>query len=237
VTRAILLSFVVAVPVVAAPPPKDSATTKILRLFGEVIDPDKDCTISLDGERLRMSIPGTTHGIHFDGSNNNAPRVLQDVTGDFVVKVKVVKTALPADYGPEGLAGAGLIVTDADQAATFQRFHTIASTSGGGSNRVECYRFSSSFTDPPSAMKAGVFSMGGHLPSGAADKPVYLKVTRTGSTVSTATSADGTAWVSDSKHTLKLSRTVRVGVFANHSGKKPYEAEFESFTVSTPSQK
>jgi regulation of enolase protein 1 (concanavalin A-like superfamily) len=231
--RVVILLVAVSLPVTAAPPPTETEAAKLKRLWGETSDPDKDCTFSLDGDRLRISMPASVHSIDISGNRKNAPRVLRDAIGDFVMNVKIVKTALPAGFGQDGLAGAGLIISDDEYVATFQRFHTRTVTADGIVGRAECYRFRNNYVDPDRLQNVArvAMSMSDLLPPGMADKPVYLRLTRKGSEFTTATSPDGKTWVPDSKHVLELTSKVRVGVVANHSGNKPYEAEFESLTV------
>jgi regulation of enolase protein 1 (concanavalin A-like superfamily) len=57
--------------------------------WGQIIDPDRDCQFRLDGGRLTISVPATRHDLAAETGGLNAPRVLRDIEGDFIVQVKV----------------------------------------------------------------------------------------------------------------------------------------------------
>src|SRR5262249_32616428 len=57
--------------------------------WGKAVDPDGDCKFSLDQGKLTIKLPGKDHALAFERNQMNAPRVLRDVEGDFVVQVKV----------------------------------------------------------------------------------------------------------------------------------------------------
>jgi hypothetical protein len=57
--------------------------------WGEVIDPDGDCRVSLEGKKLTVAIPATKHDLSVEVGDVNSPRVLSNIEGDFVAQVKV----------------------------------------------------------------------------------------------------------------------------------------------------
>ena len=57
--------------------------------WGEPIDPLGDCQLQSSSDSLTISVPGTLHSLAPANKNFDAPRVLQDVQGDFTVEVKV----------------------------------------------------------------------------------------------------------------------------------------------------
>src|SRR6185369_8187758 len=60
-----------------------------IRGWGDVVDPDGDCTIRFRQGKLSITVPGTPHDLSPLYEKKNAPRVLREVTGDFSVRVKV----------------------------------------------------------------------------------------------------------------------------------------------------
>jgi regulation of enolase protein 1 (concanavalin A-like superfamily) len=62
--------------------------------WGTITDPGLDSNISAEGGRLTISVPGGRHDLWFGGTDAatkfNAPRVWQELEGDFVVTVKVI---------------------------------------------------------------------------------------------------------------------------------------------------
>src|SRR4051794_7956486 len=84
--------------------------------WGRVIDPWRDCDVTLDrdNERLKIQVPGTPHVLSAEVPQlpMNAPRVLRHVRGDFTAGVRVLGRLEPGQsktthYDP--YHGAGLI--------------------------------------------------------------------------------------------------------------------------------
>ena len=95
----------------------DDAAPKDLSGWGRVLDPSRDCEMSLDVERdrLRITVPGTPHVLSAEDASlpMNAPRVVRRVRGDFTAVVRVLGRFDPGRskttyYDP--YHGAGLIV-------------------------------------------------------------------------------------------------------------------------------
>jgi hypothetical protein len=67
----------------------DAEKLQTIPVWGEVIDPDGDCDFAFDKGTLKVSIPGKDHALAMERGQINAPRVLQEVKGDFVAQVRV----------------------------------------------------------------------------------------------------------------------------------------------------
>jgi uncharacterized protein (TIGR03067 family) len=72
----------------AAKPPAES--TKVIPGLGTVTDPNSDCQITGDATRLTISIPGSDHALVTEQKRMTAPRILQEVSGDFTAQVKIL---------------------------------------------------------------------------------------------------------------------------------------------------
>src|SRR5262249_10345217 len=99
---------------------------KPLTGWGTAIDPDGDCEIEAQGKNLSITIPGTYHDLNADMDKYNAPRVLREVTGDFVIQVKVVGDFKPGakSLNPKSVPynGAGIFVwRDSDNFIRLER--------------------------------------------------------------------------------------------------------------------
>src|SRR5436189_4997988 len=58
--------------------------------WGTAIDPDRDCKFFTSKDSLLISVPGShPHDLAADIDLINAPRILQNVHGDFTIQVKV----------------------------------------------------------------------------------------------------------------------------------------------------
>ena len=68
----------------------DDATPRDLSGWGRVLDPSRDCDVSLDVEhdRLKITVPGTPHVLSAEDPKlpMNAPRVVRRVRGDFTAE-------------------------------------------------------------------------------------------------------------------------------------------------------
>ena len=101
--------------------------------WGTAFDPVKDAEIVGEKNRLRINVTGSRHQLAVAQQILNAPRVMREVEGDFVLTVKVV-----GDFKPGGKStnpksvpfnGAGIIVfSDTDN---FIRVERAAVSRGG----------------------------------------------------------------------------------------------------------
>ena len=115
--RSCLLCTIMAAPCFAAETDEHGARPNEVPGWGRVIDPWRDCDVSLDreNERLKIQVPGTPHVLSAEVSQlpMNAPRVIRRVRGDFTADVHVLGRLEPGrtrttHYDP--YHGAGLIV-------------------------------------------------------------------------------------------------------------------------------
>ena len=67
----------------------DDKPQPTLKGWGEAIDPDGDCRIGLDEDKVTISVPPTRHDLSVEVGDVNSPRVLRNIEGDFIVQVKV----------------------------------------------------------------------------------------------------------------------------------------------------
>ena len=78
---------------------RGAASPRILKGWGEAIDPDGDCSIHLADGRLTIKVPAPMrrkgHGLEAERNTLNAPRVLRDIEGDFIADLKVDGTFKP----------------------------------------------------------------------------------------------------------------------------------------------
>src|SRR5262245_23570907 len=91
---AILVLACVPIMAIAAPIPKEDDAVRIRRVYGETIDPDRDCKFEMTGEKLRLTIPGKQHFV--ERKLYNAPRVAREIEGDFTLTVRVTFPIRPA---------------------------------------------------------------------------------------------------------------------------------------------
>ena len=99
---------------VASGTPVEPAEKKALAIegWGNVLDPDGDCTIKADKDVLTISVPATYHDVNARVKKYNAPRVLREAEGDFTAQVKVTGEMIPGEksttQNSAAFMGAGL---------------------------------------------------------------------------------------------------------------------------------
>ena len=198
--------------------------------WGQVIDPDGDCTITASDGKITVTVPGTTHDLssyHSIYKKRNAPRVLQEVDGDFTVEVEVSGTFEPGTAGtlPEAYPfnGAGLLLWDND--ADYVRFerNVWVTSQGEHSSYTPLFEYWQNdqdlMQDQPSSKP---FFKG---PS------TWLRITRQGNQLHAAVSNDGTNWIEQNPVTVQLPEKIEVGVDAINTSKKPFKVEFSELKL------
>ena len=88
-----------------------------IRGWGSLIDPDGDCSFLIQSDRVSIQVPGSPHGLSSEIDRMNAPRILQDIRGDFAVEVRIDGKFLPGESTFAGRAaynGAGVLLWQDD---------------------------------------------------------------------------------------------------------------------------
>jgi hypothetical protein len=229
--RVLVVLLVVAASVSAAPPPKESAETKLRRLFGTPYDPEKDSSITLDGSQLRIKIPGTPHRFTpgYESEKSSAPRCRRELAGDFDVRVQVISVTPPGPKtdGAAMTAGGLFVGTDDDKFITMSRYTTKAGD-GDGVNPQFLFQYH---------LPGGSNSHLGPLKDESKDKAVQLRLVREKNKIVGYYSFDGKLWtmsqrIEDTGWTWP--DKVYVGVFASHGVNHAVEGVFENFEVIQP---
>jgi hypothetical protein len=201
------------------------------KLWGNSVDPDGDCLFHVDLGKLHIKIPGTPHrlGIESGAGAINAPRVLQEIEGDFNAEVQVplsAPTAKQNHLGKYPWYGAGIVVWQDDKNYL----------------RLERARIIFGQNNAPSYTSWELRSGGKHTRKGAVDEgrlddaePAILKLDRKGKIFTAAYSQDGKAWKDLPPITVDLAKRLSVGVTASHNTSAAYEAVFDRLKI-TPSK-
>jgi serine/threonine protein kinase/regulation of enolase protein 1 (concanavalin A-like superfamily) len=170
--------------------------------WGRVHDPAGDGTFESRGGVLRLAVPAGDHDLSpLRDFNLRAPRVWEDVEGDFTLQVRVDAPdrtpAASASRAGYAVAGAGLLVwQDENNFVRFVRAYTPVDAKMPV--RVEQHWFRNG-------------SPGGGL--GSPDTP-WLQLERKAGRVVLRTSADGRSWVEVGAVDLAAGGRLRVGVVA-----------------------
>jgi hypothetical protein len=228
------LVFATSFALAASPVSKEDDATRLRRLYGTPVDPDKDCTIDLNGDALRITIPATRHVIedppHKQPVRINAPHTWTEVTGDFTATVQVsfpIRPAAPPGDNRTADANAGLIAMSENEV-------------------VLVMRRESTFPKPvPNPQQEDfhfdrITHKGRYMTSAAAADGAgggaYLRLTRDGKVVTAFWGRDGKKWHEFSRRDYQVGwgKTVRVGVVAENEYEAPFAATFGRFRITQP---
>lgn len=208
---------------------KTAKPAKTLEGWGTVTNSRKDCTLKNEEGKLTITVPGTPHNLNREISDLNAPRVLQEVEGDFAIQVKVSGDFNPSPVStvaPRGKAynGAGLLLWVDEN--LFVRLERNIWINGPGS--ADCH--------PPlfEVVVKGV-------PTGTSPSPVpatffgtpatWFRLERKGDVITPSMSHNGIDWTTSGTATLKMPHKISVGVAAVNTSKKQFKAVFEGLTL------
>ena len=206
----------------AAPVPKETEAEKIRRLYGKFVDPDRDCTVTLDGSVLKIRVPGRPHGLVPPRGLLNAPRVVRDVEGDFTATVKI-RVLAPGGDRPPARFTAGLLVmaSDADLVYHARQLDTTRPMPrlSGAHGLVLGGRQTRSGTSG-----GGIFSA----------ETATFRVHRVKDKVRLAVASGADRWHTMPELTAPFPDRVLVGLYAGQEGATSFTAEFEDFVVVRP---
>ncbi len=207
---------------VSGTPEPDPKGTE-LKDWGLAIDPDKDCKFTPGDKGIAFEVPGTLHDLFFDGGPTNAPRVLREVEGDFVMTVKVAGEFKPGpkSTNPKSAPyhGAGILLwSDSDNNIRFERLAFLKQ-----GKIVTGVAFQEREGGYNGALHNETFKAG----------DCYLRLERKGSRIFGAISSDGTAWKQLKPIDTVWPAKLKVGLTAVTTSSEPFSVKFEEFDLKT----
>jgi len=198
--------------------------------WGESVDPGRDCQIKADGGRLSIAVPGTKHDLSAEAGDLNAPRVLGDVSGDFIAQVKVSGNIRHAGKSTSaryvGYHGAGLLLWQ--DARTYLRLERAAVLLQDG--RVVHYV-------NLELRKDGQNVAGAATSAEIPDRDTYLRIERRGRRLQGLVSEDGVKWLACRPIDADLPVPLKLGVAAVSTSTEPFTAVFADLEVFTKGPK
>jgi regulation of enolase protein 1 (concanavalin A-like superfamily) len=199
----------------------DKPKAKIINGFGEYIDLDQDCRITEDDAHVALTIPGRIHDLRPDQKVMNAPRVVQELAGDFVIQVKLPGAlkldgkALPSN--PYALAGAGIVIMLDDKNCIYvERLVALRANKITSSSCLVYYK---------DGQLVKIESLDGK------NQDTWLRIERRDKTLTASTSQELGEWTPFKALTVDLPKKVKVGIFAKNSSSKPFSADFEALKI------
>jgi hypothetical protein len=222
-SNAVLASVICVTAAYTAPIPRELKSPAIERLFGTPSDPSGKCEFALQGETLRVVVPGDVEcaATHLKG----APRTSRIVEGDFVAVVKVsYHPPKDEDGKATGHFGAGLAAWVDDQTYVFiNRHHWPA---GAGKP------WSGGFDTHIHLPDVNPVSHGATCEGTGPELWGLLRLTRKGNEFTTEESRDGgKTWNRTGRIEGIVPGKLQVGVVAVNATKLKAEVMFEGFVV------
>jgi uncharacterized protein (TIGR03067 family) len=211
----------------AQPAPKKTAE---IPGWGTFIDPDGTCSFRNQDGKLTLTIPAGQYDFWYGEADAarryNAPRVLQQVEGDFSIQVKVTADWSPKPALPSGRCfyAAGLIVYDSQhQYLRLERCYFIHRRTG----TLHC--FAAPLYDLNEKRRVAERVAGADYFAG---RSTWLRVQRVGQRVGTSISHDGLNWTQKGVLTTVFPNKVKIGVLALNGSASDFVAEFDDLKVS-----
>jgi regulation of enolase protein 1 (concanavalin A-like superfamily) len=226
---------------IVATPAVSQSSPQVVKGWGEVTDPDGDCKVTSNGGKVTIEMPGGYHDLWPEKDKMgkvNAPRILQDVEGDFVVTVKITGAIKPqkgtmvpklASGGPFQ-SGCLIIWQDKDSFLRFDRSGVYSSTKDKNMAffYLQAFKDAKRVTDKESNKAINIFK------EGQLDEDGYLRLERKDGKVYPSYSQDGgKTWLALPlpSVTIDLPQKVKIGVGAVNNTTKAFSVQFQDFEV------
>jgi RNA polymerase sigma factor (sigma-70 family) len=189
--------------------------------WGLTVNPDGDCTIAPEGNTLVIGLPPAPHDLSAELARMNAPRVLEEVEGDFRVQVKVCGVLRPTARGTVPgrvpYQAGGLLLWGDNR--NYVRLERAAMQRDGAIASMVAFEM---------RVKG---EMAGARATEVADQDTYLRLERHGNQVLGWVSADGQQWRPLEPLELALPAKVRVGVAAVNAARQPLSIRYEEYQI------
>lgn len=207
---------------VAAPAPKEA---------WHQVDPDRDCKFSRKDSTEILELPGTDHDLAPKRKRFNAPRLLREVEGDFLIQVRVSGCFHPSAKstveGENPSVAAGLVLIPADDNCIRMEFEAYC-RNGEHLNcpviRMRGERIANMFTELQVPWKPE--------PTAAKETQMYLSLERRREFICEAYSSVGKKCTHAFKVRVKdLPGKVKVGFAAYSTSTEPFKATFDELKL------
>lgn len=189
--------------------------------WGRRFDPDGDCTFNVQGGALTIEVPATPHDLSIELGRTNAPRMLQEVIGDFSIEVKVCGVLRPPAGGsvPGRLAyQAGGILLWVDE-RNYVRLERAALNRNGDLSTYVAYEARVDGLPRPSRSL------------NLSDQDVYLRLERRGKQLRAFVRGEDGPWRPQQDINLELPAKVQIGVAVVNAAQQQLQVRFEGLRI------
>jgi regulation of enolase protein 1 (concanavalin A-like superfamily) len=200
----------------------DDEPILIVRGWGEYVDSDSDCPISVNGRKVVIKVPDAAHDFAGELNHWNAPRIVRDAKGDFIIDVKVSGQFKPVDgsnipprrsYNGGGI----LLIKDKNNHVSLQRGAVYLD------DKVRHYLNFELRKD--GELTTSLYKVD------LEDGDVHLRLDRRGKKVYGMGSNDGINWKSYDPIEIDFPDELTVAIAAINSSKAPFACAFEDFAI------
>jgi hypothetical protein len=195
------------------------------------VDPDRDCKFVFRGGTVTIELPGSDHDLAPKRGLFNAPRILRDVKGDFLMEVRVSGSFRPSvkssAKGEKPSVAAGLVMINDEK-------ECIRLEYGVYRQKEEQYK------SPAFRMEADrdiAFCMHWPVPwekdvQARNEEHIYLRLDRRGRFIYQALSPDGKNWTYQARiDDPKMSAKLKIGLAAYSTSAEPFKPCFDRFKL------
>lgn len=222
-----LILFLFSFSAFAAPAPTPFKTG-----WEQPIDPNHDCKFVFKRSTVTIEIPGGDHDLDPKRKRFNAPRLLREMEGDFIIQVRVCASFRPsaksAVDGQEPRVAAGLVLIPADKNCIRLEY--------------QAYRRKEKDTICANFQMRGeqIFNMGmgWAVPwkpeaGRVKDEHAYLRLQRRGEFIYTYLSSDGENWTYSGFNVgvPGLARKVKAGLAGYSTSRETFNVRFDHFKL------
>lgn len=199
----------------------------------ERADPDHDCKIVMKNNTVTMELPGGDHDLAPKRKRFNAPRLLREVEGDFIMQVRVCGSFCPsaksAVAGQEPRVAAGLVLIPADDNCIrleYGSYRRNGEQRLGPAFRMRGEQVWNMYED------GWKFPWEQEIRKGN-EVRIYLRLEREGRTIHRLLGPDGEKWHGRGVETVipDLPTKLKVGLAAYSTSTEPFEVRFDQFKL------
>ena len=209
-----------------APAAPSSINGQSIPGWGNVIDPDGDCTVAFADGKLVVNLPGTDHALMPERGRANAPRVMQEVTGPFDVQVKVTQRfkggAKTIVAGRSPYQDAGLLVWLDDK----NNLKLAPAQIGRNGESFRYFHLEFRYEG-----KYGELNLPRESVNLLKAPTYYLRLQIHKDKTTASVSGDGVKWFSTSLPGDDLKEKMQVGIIAENNTTSPLTIGFEEFAL------
>lgn len=184
--------------------------------WGTLVDPLGDCPVDFTNKGIQLTVPPGVHQLNPVMERVTAPRIWNDVAGDFLFEARVIDFPRPElDTGANGnrsYIAAGLVLWQDEK--SFLRW-TRSASAEANAVYLSCEQF-----DNAKFVGGGNFKLD--------DQPIWLRIERRGNTLRMSASSNGNDWKQMIERQSNYQNALKVGVFGLNVTDKPLEYRFES---------